>query len=125
MPEELRRVIDLIDIIAMDLKLPSSTGERAFWDEHMRFLKIASRKQVFVKAVVTSKTTPADIRKAVSLIAGFNRDIPFIIQPAAPVGKVNKMIKRERLFEFMRIGIDNRLEQMRVIPQMHKIVGIK
>ena len=37
----LREVINFIDIIAMDIKLPSSTGKWDFWNEHAEFLKIA------------------------------------------------------------------------------------
>lgn len=125
LPGELARVIDLIDIVAMDFKLPSSTGERAFWNEHLEFLKIASKKMVFVKAVVTPETTAEDIRQAVSLIKSLNKHIPFILQPATPVKKSDKEVDNKALLEFMEIGIDNNLEQIRVMPQVHKMMGIK
>lgn len=38
---ELEDLLPHIDIIAMDFKLPSSTGRKAFWREHEEFLKIA------------------------------------------------------------------------------------
>ena len=47
--KELQSIIDDIDIIAMDFKLPSSTKCRSFWDEHKRFLEVALRKEVFIK----------------------------------------------------------------------------
>ncbi len=125
LPGELASVIDLIDIVAMDFKLPSSTGERAFWREHLEFLKIASKKMVFVKAVVTPEPTAEDIRQAVSLIKSLNKHIPFILQPATPVKKSDKEVDNRLLLEFMEIGIDNRLEQIRVMPQVHKMMGIK
>ena len=53
MPARLAAVIDLVDIIAMDFKVPSSTGLRSYWDEHQEFLRIAAKKNVFVKVVVT------------------------------------------------------------------------
>jgi len=52
----------------MDFKLPSSTGERAFWSEHLEFLKIASKKMVFVKAVVTPDTEKEDSIKIIIVI---------------------------------------------------------
>ncbi|MCX5679043.1 MAG: 7-carboxy-7-deazaguanine synthase QueE [Candidatus Omnitrophica bacterium] len=125
LPGELARVIDLIDIVAMDFKLPSSTGERAFWGEHLEFLKIASKKKVFVKAIVTPETTAEDIRQAVSIIKNLNKHVPFILQPATPVKKSDKEVDTGTLLEFMEIGIDNDLEQIRVMPQVHKIMGIK
>lgn len=125
LPGELARVIDHIDIVAMDFKLPSSTGERAFWNEHLEFLKIASRKKVFVKAIVTPETTVEDIRQAVSIIKSLNKSVPFILQPATPVKKSDKEVDNKTLLKFMEIGIDSNLEQIRVLPQMHKMMGIK
>lgn len=125
LPGELARVIDYIDIVAMDFKLPSSTGERAFWNEHLEFLRIASRKKVFVKAIVTPDTMAEDIRQAISIIKGLNKQIPFILQPATPVKQSDKEVDKKTLLEFMEIGLDNNLEQIRVIPQIHKMMGIK
>ncbi len=125
LPDELSRVIDLIDIVAMDFKMPSSTGERAFWGEHLDFLKIASRKKAFVKAIITPRTTTEDVEKAVSLINSLGKHIPFILQPATPVKESDKEVRKERLLEFMEIGMRNDLEYIRVIPQVHKMMGIK
>jgi len=46
--QNLTRVIDNIDIIAMDFKLSSSTGMKDFWFEHREFLKVAKTREVFV-----------------------------------------------------------------------------
>ncbi len=125
LPHELSRIIDLIDIVAMDIKLPSSTGERGFWEEHLEFLKIALKKMVFVKSIVTPETTPDDIRKAVTLIRSLGKDIPFILQPVTPVKASDKGVDNKILLEFLEIGIENKLECIRVIPQTHKMMGMK
>ena len=39
--EGLKKIISDVDIVAMDIKLPSSTQCRALWKEHEKFLKIA------------------------------------------------------------------------------------
>jgi organic radical activating enzyme len=118
LPNELEGVIDLIDIVAMDFKLPSSTGARAYWKEHLEFLKIASRKKVFVKSIVTTDTKK-------ELIRGVNKNIPFIMQPATPVKNFDKKPGGNRLLEFLDIALKNEVENSRVMPQMHKILGIK
>ncbi|MDO8580709.1 MAG: 7-carboxy-7-deazaguanine synthase QueE, partial [Candidatus Omnitrophota bacterium] len=41
LPEALQQVISGIDVVAMDIKLPSSTGCQSYWPEHEAFLKIA------------------------------------------------------------------------------------
>ena len=125
LPNELEGVIDLIDIVAMDFKLPSSTGNRAYWKEHLEFLKIAVRKKVFVKSVVTTDTKKEDVEEAVRLIKTVNKNIPFIMQPAAPIKNFDKRPGENRLLEFLDIALKGKIENSRVIPQMHKILGAK
>jgi len=125
LPDELEGVIDMIDIVAMDFKLPSSTGGRAYWKEHLSFLKIAARKKVFVKSVVTTNTKKEDIEEAVRLIRSVNRRIPFIMQPATPVKNFDKRPGENRLLEFLDIALKEKIENSRVMPQMHKILGVK
>jgi 7-cyano-7-deazaguanine synthase len=124
LPGELKKVIDLVDIIAMDLKLPSATRSADHWREHAEFLRIAAAKTVFVKAVVTRDTYAGDVEKAARLVRECGRSIPFIIQPASPAG--NAFSPGERaLAGFMEIGIRNGLESVEVIGQKHKEWGVK
>jgi len=125
LPEELLKVIDGIDIIAMDIKLPSSTKERPYWDEHRKFLKIASSKKVFVKAVVTEATTEEDIKTASELIREVSDRTPLILQPASPVRNSDKVVGNERLFGLLEIASRNNLEHIRIIPQLHKTLNVK
>lgn len=125
LPDELAAVIDMVDIVAMDFKLPSSTGERPFWKEHFEFLKIALKKKVFVKAVVTTNTVESDVEDAVGLIKRMKGSIPFILQPATPVSPDDSMIAKDRLLEFLEIGLRQGLDNMRVIPQVHKMLNVK
>jgi len=125
LPEELSKVVDLVDIIAMDFKLPSATGARSYWDEHLSFLKIAAKKNVFVKAVVTSHTKKEDIERSISLIKSVDKTIPLILQPATPVGPADEHVKSQMLMSFLDIAVQNSLESVRAIPQVHKILGVK
>lgn len=121
LPEALREIIKLIDIVAMDIKLPSSTGLRDFHNEHRRFLKLASKKETFIKVVITVSTKLEDLKKAVSLAADFGKNIPFVLQPNHfQIGK-ELMKKIERFQDFCL----NDLSDVRVIPQMHKIMGVR
>jgi 7-carboxy-7-deazaguanine synthase len=125
LPDELEKIIEFIDIIAMDFKLPSSTADRAYWEEHLKFLRIAAGKKVFVKAVVTPDTKKSDIEEAVFLIKAVDKNIPFIMQLQTPVRGSDKSPGENRLLEFLDIALKNEVENSRVIPQMHKILGIK
>ncbi|MBU2575221.1 MAG: 7-carboxy-7-deazaguanine synthase QueE [Elusimicrobia bacterium] len=119
---ELDKVKDLADVIAMDIKPPSSTGGKAFWREHSMFIKAAPKK-TFVKVVVTSGTSVVDFGKAVNVAARACKAVPFFIQPAAPKGGVRPP-SREKLDVFYKLAAA-RLEDVRILPQLHKLWGVK
>jgi 7-carboxy-7-deazaguanine synthase len=119
LPGSLNELINQIDIIAMDLKLPSSTKLRSFWQEHRRFLEIACQKDVFVKAVICRSTQKQDIREARDLVSDFN--LPFVLQPNSfELGKE----LMEKIKQFQEICL-SKLSDVRIICQMHKLAGIK
>ena len=124
LPRELERVIKWCDIIAMDMKPASSTGDRNFEKEHEEFLKIAVRREVFVKVVVTPATKLAEIERCVALVESVDAGIPFIFQPQTDPFGINaeslKLIEKS----FMPVAEDY-LNDVRVIPQMHKIWGVR
>ena len=105
----------------MDIKLPSSTGLGAYWKAHADFLKKAVRKKVFVKVVITNKTSLSDIRKAISIVRGVNKDIFFILQPVTKNNKIQK-IKSAGVF---LDAANSTLNNVRIIPQVHKMLGLK
>ena len=118
---ELKRTAGAFDVIAADIKLPgSSTGE--FWAEHAEFLLVAPEKS-FVKVVVTSRTAAAEFNKAVSVTAKVRKSMPFFIQPATPNGGVWPP-SRAKLDSFYRLAA-LKLEDVRILPQLHKLWGIK
>ena len=119
---ELEGVKGLADVIAMDIKLPSSTGGRAFWAEHAKFLAVAPGK-TFVKTVVTSRTSVAEFRKAVNIVARAGKAIPFFIQPVTAKGGARplSLAKLDVLYRLAAASLDD----LRILPQLHKLWGIK
>lgn len=130
--KELKRVIEYIDIIAMDVKLPSSTGMPPSWQNHIEFLKIATnpahltrrKRDIFIKAVVTDDTSERDIIKARDIVARFDKNMLFVLQPASPTEKGDFMVKREKLWDYRHLS-EERLNSVRIVPQLHKFLGIK
>lgn len=108
-----------VDIVSMDMKLPSSTGLRSFWEEHRRFLSASLGGEVFVKIVVTGSTTFEDVQTAAVLIAEQDGRIPLIIQPASGTFAPPPF----RLLEFQETAMHS-LEHVRVIPQVHTWLGL-
>ena len=117
----LKEIIDYVDFISMDFKLPSSTGQKEYWKEHETFLNIALKKDVFIKCVISCRTTPEDILLAAKLASKVNRDIVFILQPntleiqSGAIGQCQK---------FQEI-CSKYLTDVRIIPQVHKIIGVR
>ena len=119
--KELRKIVDDVDIIAMDIKLPSSTQCRAFWKEHEEFLKIALKKEVFIKTVIAKTTTLEDIKRATNLVETINLHVPFILQPNSfelSNGVVNKCLQ---YYDYCL----KQLSDVRILPQMHKFLKVR
>ncbi len=116
----LKKVIDSVDVVAMDIKLPGSTGQGPFWKEHEEFLRAASAKDVFVKTVITAETSDDEFRKAVELIARRSTEITLCLQPEHSglfKGALEKCRTLQRLAALS-------LKDVRVIPQVHKLMLI-
>lgn len=120
LPGPMRILAPLIDIVAMDIKLPSSCGHYRLWDAHKEFLESCSGCSLFVKTVVSQDTDPDEIAAASCLIIAAGRDVPLIIQPVTggntPSGDL--------LMKLQNVALDY-LQDVRVIPQCHKILGVR
>lgn len=116
--EELEQIIEVCDTIAMDIKLPSASG-CAHWAEHERFLRVASQANVFVKVTVSRDTTDEDVARAAEITAAVDGAISMVIQPVygveAPLGP-----------HLMRMQdtAGASLQDVRVIPQCHRMLGL-
>lgn len=118
----LSRVINNIDHISMDIKLPSSSGETALWDDHRQFLEIAVQSDVSVKVVVNSSTGHWEIQRAAAMIASVDRNIPLIIQPET-AGDLKINVSTLSLLELQEVAAVS-LPDVRIIPQTHRFIGL-
>jgi len=121
LPRALEAIIDDTDIIAMDIKLPSSTRQKSYWAQHKEFLKIASRKEVFIKAVISLETSSEDVFKAAKLVAAVDPGILFILQPNyldMKKGIIEKCADHQKICAKI-------LKDVRILPQVHKFMKIR
>jgi len=119
LPRELGCLIDLVDIIAMDIKLPSVAGLSSLWEKHKEFLAVASQKKVFVKVVVAEDTSLDELGKALEIIKEVG-DFPLVIQPLA-LDSGRPGIGPEQLILLQENAL-RQLHDVRVIPQTQKML---
>lgn len=117
----LEGLISHIDMIGMDIKIPSTSGCTDLWDAHRRFLEIAAAKKTVVKVVVGEQTEDWEIERCAEIVRVVARSIPLILQPVTnPDNRVG--ISPVKLLEFQEIAC-RYIHDVRVIPQTHKFMG--
>ncbi len=142
-PQQLAAILPDLDMVGMDIKLPSVSGE-TWWEEHERFIELCcnSPVEVFVKLIVSDRTVPAELEKTAQLVASASNKIPVFLQPVTPLSPELRQKNQDlRTIEpkvpiqasqeapspekvlawqtFMKRWLDN----VRVVPQTHKMLG--
>jgi organic radical activating enzyme len=125
--EGLRKLRPHTDVIAMDIKLPSATG-KPLWDKHHEFLEYLTCREVFIKVVVDAETPLDEIAQAVRIIMRVDRNIPLVLQPESSAflkgGAATKKAIRDLLLLAQRSALKH-LNDVRVIPQCHKVLNVR
>ena len=116
LPNELKKVINYVNTVALDFKIPTATGERQFWSEHEQCLNIAVLKEVFVKVVINREVLPQEINTVCHIFERVDNSIPLVIQPVfgEPVSALLDIQKKAL----------SKLTDVRIIPQIHKYLGL-
>lgn len=124
-PEALKKILPFLDLVGMDLKLPSVSGE-THWEAHGDFLRIcdASSVPVFCKLITSRETAQTDLDQAAALIASVNPKIPLCLQPVTPLhpnGQPQPPTPGQVLEWQARLK--QHVLCVRVIPQTHRMIG--
>jgi 7-carboxy-7-deazaguanine synthase len=125
--DELAQVLDHLDFVSADIKLPSATKQPPLWGHHERFLlTLAAHEDParldFVKVVVAAEATDDEIAHAARLISGINPEIPLILQPVTPVAPQIAAPSPRQLLA-LQATAKHHLPHIRIIPQTHRLVG--
>jgi len=118
LPKGLPEIKNLISYFSVDFK-------PGFKTEFSEFIKeIKDHPNLYVKFVLTRDFAVQDIEWIGKVISEYNKKIPFVIQPVTPYGVVTQKASPEdilRAYQTARYYI----EDVRIIPQTHKFIGIK
>ena len=118
---ELEKIIDCIDIISMDIKLPSVVGKELF-EHHRKFMEIAKKKDLYTKIVISNETTQEELLAALQTIESVSKDILLILQPVTPIHNV-EVAPPEKLLAFQTLALQH-LNDVRIIPQTHRMINV-
>jgi 7-carboxy-7-deazaguanine synthase len=152
------RIAPLVDIVSMDIKLPSlclpGAGPREpgmgdsgsgkvdisgdvddpcgsinssddIFDIYSRVIPIFAQNEFFVKVVIDDSFDRGEFERAVALVARTDSSIPFVIQPMTSPGSGRFRPPTSEKLMFAREIAAAELEDVKIIPQCHKLFGIR
>ncbi|MFA5160304.1 MAG: 7-carboxy-7-deazaguanine synthase QueE [Candidatus Omnitrophota bacterium] len=123
--QQFAKVVGACDVIAMDLKLSSVTRQKEFLEEHRKFLKLARRKEIYIKVVVSKNVDLREYDKHLRMVAQVAPHTPVFLQPMSRGKKVYPDPALMRfLDELQRTGA-KRLSDVRVGIQLQKLMNIR
>lgn len=122
--EKLRKIIENIDIISMDVKLKSSTGTDFPTENHKKFIETAQNfnSEIFIKAVITNKITNNEICELTDFINRFGSNLTLILQPVSSENK-DILLTSKNMLEIQEKFLE-KIQDARIIPQTHKFFDL-
>ncbi len=123
--EALARAAARVRWVACDIKLPSSTGQADVLDRHDRAFATGALASVetFFKIVVDGDVEPSEWERAADLAAATRPGATVYLQPVTPLGG-SPALPRERL-DALADRLLSRGLAVRVVPQVHKLLGVR
>lgn len=123
LPDKLYEILDYVNIIAADIKLPSATGINNTLEKHDAFFRTARENKnldLFAKVVFDENITDEEIMAATNLAKKY--DFELILQPRTVNDEISPLINfADELFTKCL----KRYKKVRLIPQVHKFLDIR
>ena len=119
--DNLDQLLGLFDVWSVDIKLPSVCGRDDLWSKHERFLKRVRSRFVMIKIVVGQLSTAEEIERAAGIISGARLKSPVFLQPVTDENGAI-LVSFRHVMELYE-ATTARLKDVRVMPQIHKMIG--
>jgi 7-carboxy-7-deazaguanine synthase len=128
-PQQLASIVEYLDLVGMDIKLPSVSGE-SHWAAHQEFLRVCVEQgcEVFGKIIVSQATLTEDLTQAAELIAAIDSQIPVFLQPVSALEQPhhgNPLPPLPQQVLKWQALLKQSLATVRVVPQTHKAIDQK
>ena len=121
----LEQIISSVNVVAMDVKPASVTKERSFLKEHEQFLRIALKKETFIKMICSKEIDLIEFQELCAMIAHVAPRVPLILQPISGEVEGHEDPELMRLLgelQTIALGI---LKDVRLVPRLHRILKIR
>lgn len=130
-PEFLLPLLPCINIVAMDIKLPSATGEpaqfeatQAFYHSILEWNESHPQQppiQVFAKLIFNDHITQAEIEAVKSILT--QSDVPILLQPETSLTDKRVHVSIPSMFRvYDALSVSHK--NVRLIPQTHKMLNV-
>lgn len=120
--KSLNKIIDYIDIIAMDFKIDSCAKIGDLFAKHDKFLQISKdkNKEVFAKLIFDSTIRDFEINESIKLAQKYT--IQLVLQPKMNGNKIE--VSHDKIVEIFN-NISSKYPNTRLIGQTHKFFDIR
>jgi organic radical activating enzyme len=126
LPGEAVKVASRIEVAACDIKLAEHNAcedYNTLLDSILKTIKIFHDNcSVFAKIIVLPQTTVDTLMPAVCGLAEIDREIPLVLQPLTPPVSTDKILRLRTLLQ-LTDAAGEYLNNVRVIPQIHRLLG--
>lgn len=117
---ELKEIIDYVDIISMDIKLNSTSNNGNLFETHKKFIEIAKVKELFLKVVFDENITEEEISSTIKIAK--ENSLEIILQPKMDG---NDLKLTEQGISNIYKKFVNEYTKIRLIPQVHKFLRVR
>jgi len=128
--EAMACVVPSLDFASIDVKLPEhravSRGSwRRLFEEELACVELALERgaKTFVKVVVLPSTTSRTIARVCKPLA--RSHVPLVLQPVTPSGKVRIAPSMTHVYHLAQVAAEAGVGEVAIIPQLHKLIGVR
>lgn len=122
-PEQLSQVIDQVDFVSLDYKLSTTLPVPVPAERFAQSIRLAARTHFFVKIVVTDRITDTELEEALHTIAEAEPCTSVVLQPVTGSSLAGGPPSADQLLSWQRLA-GRFLDDVRIIPQCHKLLGL-
>lgn len=123
--QALEAVLPWCDVIGMDMKPASVTGEKNFYREHERFLEVAATREVYIKIVLSPSIDRNEFLDFIEIIRKISPSTPVILQPESGNRESGPGDVDLDLIQDLQRTALKRIRDVRVVPRLHKILNVR